>query len=219
MFLCFLLITLARFLHTLNSSYSVTPRLWAELHHSLVSSIMTWRRYCSHNSQLTQHKAQSGASHIVRGKHTMKFFQTRSANPWITPLRSIPPTHRFPLPYWINSLTTFSFALFPYIFIEHLFFERHPATPDPTFAIVCGTLTTHWILLLDFVFLSTYFISGHSSKNWSTLSEGGLKKEGTKCQILNFCCRVLLDPLVRLSFKGTNRFGGMMVEQQTQDRK
>lgn len=76
-------------------------------------------------------------------KHTMKFFQTRSAKPWITPLRCIPPTHRFPLPCWINSLTTFSFALFPYIFIEHLFFERRLATPDSTFAIMCGTSTTH----------------------------------------------------------------------------
>lgn len=99
---------------------------------SLASSITSWRRghYCSHNSTLSQ--------------HTMKFFQTRSANPWITALRYRPPTHRSRLTCRINSLTTFSFALYSYIFIEHLFFKQHQATWDPTFAIVC---VEHWRLI------------------------------------------------------------------------
>lgn len=132
MFQCFLLIML---LHFLNSKYSITQLLWADVCHNLASSIMTWGRghYCSHNLTLAQHNVHSRVGHIVSCqseflKHTMKFFQTRSANPWITPLHYIPPTHIFLLTCWINSLTTLSFALFTYVFIEHLFIELCQAT-------------------------------------------------------------------------------------------
>lgn len=97
-----------RFIH---HDLETGPLLFSQLHaNSTQCPIWSWS-YCQ--SEFLKH---------------MKFFQTRSANPWFTLLRYIPPTHRFRLTCWINSLTTSSFALFPYIFIEHLFCEQRQAT-------------------------------------------------------------------------------------------